>query len=89
MNHAGMRYSLVSRELIADSIEAVMYAHAYDGLIGFAGCDKTLSASCSRCAHQSPIGVHVRRAALPVGGAAATSASSDVYEGVGACIRAS
>jgi len=42
MNHAEMRYSLVSRELIADSIEAVMYAHAYDGLIGFAGCDKTL-----------------------------------------------
>ena len=42
MNHRGMRMSLVSRELIADSIEAVMAAHAYDALVGFAGCDKTL-----------------------------------------------
>ena len=42
MNHRGMRMSLVSRELIADSIEAVMKAHAYDALVGFAGCDKTL-----------------------------------------------
>ncbi len=42
MNHKGMRMSLVSRELVADSIEAVMVAHAYDGFVGFAGCDKTL-----------------------------------------------
>jgi dihydroxy-acid dehydratase len=42
MNHKGMRMSLVSRELIADSIEAVVRAHCYDGLVGFAGCDKTL-----------------------------------------------
>jgi dihydroxy-acid dehydratase len=42
MNHKGMRLSLVSRELIADSIEAVMRGHAYDALVGFAGCDKTL-----------------------------------------------
>ena len=42
MNHRGMRFSLVSRELIADSIEAVMRAHCYDALVGFAGCDKTL-----------------------------------------------
>src|SRR3970282_964908 len=41
MNHAGMRYSLVSRELIADSVEAVARGHAYDAVIGFAGCDKT------------------------------------------------
>ena len=33
---------LVSRELIADSIEAVVRGHAYDALVGFAGCDKTL-----------------------------------------------
>src|SRR5207244_3596122 len=44
MNHKGMRLSLISREIIADSIEAVMRAHAYDGLVGFAGCDKTLPA---------------------------------------------
>jgi dihydroxy-acid dehydratase len=42
MNHGGMRYSLVSRELIADGVEAVARGHAYDGLVTFAGCDKTL-----------------------------------------------
>jgi dihydroxy-acid dehydratase len=42
MNHAGMKCSLVSREVIADSIELVVRAHAYDGLIGFGGCDKNL-----------------------------------------------
>ena len=42
MNHAGMRYSLVSREIIADGVEAVARGHAYDGLVCFAGCDKTL-----------------------------------------------
>src|SRR5687767_879875 len=42
MNHAGMRYSLVSRELIADGVEAVARGHAYDALVTFAGCDKTL-----------------------------------------------
>ena len=38
----GMRYSLVSRELIADSVEAVTAAHYYDGLITIAGCDKNM-----------------------------------------------
>jgi dihydroxy-acid dehydratase len=42
MNHEGMKFSLVSRELIADSIEAVVQGHAYDALVGFGGCDKTL-----------------------------------------------
>ncbi len=42
MNHAGMKFSLVSRELIADSVETVVRAHVYDGLVCFAGCDKTL-----------------------------------------------
>ena len=42
MNHDGMRFSLPSRELIADSIEIAVRAHGYDGLVGFAGCDKTL-----------------------------------------------
>ena len=42
MNHGGMRYSLVSREIIADGVEAVVRGHAYDGLVCFAGCDKTL-----------------------------------------------
>ncbi len=38
----GMRYSLVSRELIADSIEAFCSAHFYDGLVALAGCDKNM-----------------------------------------------
>src|SRR5579863_3422505 len=42
MNHEGMKFSLFSRELIADSIEAVVHGLAYDGLVGFGGCDKTL-----------------------------------------------
>src|ERR1700739_813294 len=42
MNHEGMKFSLLSRELIANSIEAVVHGLAYDALIGFGGCDKTL-----------------------------------------------
>lgn len=42
MNHDGMRMSLLSRELVADSIELAVRGHAYDALVGFAGCDKTL-----------------------------------------------
>jgi len=44
MNHLGMRMSLISREWIADSVEIAIRAHGYDGMIGFAGCDKTLPA---------------------------------------------
>jgi dihydroxy-acid dehydratase len=40
MNHQGMKFSLISRELIADSIETVVRAHCYDGLVGFAGLIK-------------------------------------------------
>jgi dihydroxy-acid dehydratase len=42
MGHEGMRASLVSREIIADSIECVMHAERLDGLVTFAGCDKSL-----------------------------------------------
>jgi len=41
MGHAGMKSSLPSREVIADSIELTMRGHAYDALIGVAGCDKS------------------------------------------------
>ncbi len=44
MNHQGMKCSLVSREVIADSIELVVRGHAYDALVGYAGCDKNLPA---------------------------------------------
>ena len=42
MGHQGMKSSLVSREVIADSVERSVRGHCYDGLIGFAGCDKSL-----------------------------------------------
>lgn len=42
MGSEGMRYSLVSRELIADMVEAQFNAHAFDGLVGIGGCDKTI-----------------------------------------------
>jgi dihydroxy-acid dehydratase len=42
MGHEGMRGSLVSRELIADSVECVMHSERFDGLVSFAGCDKSL-----------------------------------------------
>ena len=42
MGHEGMRASLVSREVIADSVETVMHAERLDGLVCFAGCDKSL-----------------------------------------------
>jgi dihydroxy-acid dehydratase len=41
MGHAGMKASLPSREVIADSVELTMRGHAYDALIGIAGCDKS------------------------------------------------
>ncbi len=45
MGHEGMRASLVSREVIADSIELMMHAHGYDALAAVAGCDKTIPGS--------------------------------------------
>src|SRR5215211_2813242 len=42
MGHEGMKASLVSREVIADSIELMVRAHCYDALVGLAGCDKSL-----------------------------------------------
>ena len=44
MGHAGMKSSLVSREVIADSVELTMRGHCYDALVGIAGCDKSLPA---------------------------------------------
>jgi dihydroxy-acid dehydratase len=42
MGHQGMKASLVSREVIADSVELTMRGHCYDAIVGFAGCDKSL-----------------------------------------------
>jgi dihydroxy-acid dehydratase len=42
MGHEGMKASLMTREIIVDSVELVMHAHGYDALVGLAGCDKSL-----------------------------------------------
>ena len=85
MNHEGMKFSLVSREVIADSIEAVVQGHAYDGLVAFGGCDKTLPGAMMgmvRC--NVPAVFLYGGSALPgrFGGRDVTVLDS--YEGVGA-----
>src|SRR4029453_673979 len=50
MGHEGMRASLVSREVIADSVELVMHAERLDGLVAIAGCDKSLPGMLMACA---------------------------------------
>jgi dihydroxy-acid dehydratase len=85
MNHLGMRFSLISRELIADSIEAVMRGHAYDALVGFAGCDKTLPGvmmGMIRC--NAPSVFVYGGSALPGRWRGKDVTALDSYEGVGA-----
>src|SRR4051812_39903355 len=85
MNHGGMRYSLVSREIIADGVEAVVRGHAYDALIGFAGCDKTLPGMMMAMVRLNVPSVFVYGgAALPGRWRGRDVTVLDTYEGVGA-----
>jgi len=85
MNHQGMKFSLISRELIADSIEAVMRAHCYDALVGFAGCDKTLPGVMMGLVRVNVPGVFVYGgSALPGHWRGREVSVLDSYEGVGA-----
>jgi dihydroxy-acid dehydratase len=85
MNHGGMRYSLVSREIIADGVEAVMRGHAYDALVGFAGCDKTLPGMMMAMVRVNVPSVFVYGgAALPGTWRGRDVTVLDTYEGVGA-----
>ena len=87
MNHAGMRYSLVSRELIADSVEAVARGHAYDALVAFAGCDKTLPGMMMALVRVNLPGVFVYGgAALPGRWQGRDVTVLDTYEAVGAVL---
>ena len=62
MGHEGMRGSLVSREIIADSVECVMHAERFDALVTFAGCDKSLPGMLMAAARdQLAVGVPLRR----------------------------
>ncbi len=85
MNHRGMRMSLVSREIIADSIEAVVRGHAYDGLVGFAGCDKTLPGIMMAMVRLNvPAVFQYGGSALPGRWRGRDVTVLDAYEGVGA-----
>ena len=90
MNHGGMRYSLVSRELIADGVEAVARGHAYDALVTFAGCDKTLPGMMMAMARLDLPSVFVYGgAALPGRWQGRDVTVLDTYEGVGAVLAGS
>lgn len=87
MNHAGMRYSLLSRELIADGVEAVVRGHAYDALVAFAGCDKTLPGMMMAMARLNLPSVFLYGgAALPGTWRGRDVTILDTYEGVGALL---
>lgn len=85
MNHEGMKFSLVSREIIADSIEAVIHGHAYDGLVGYGGCDKTLPGVLMGMVRCNVPSVFVYGgSALPGRFQGRDVSVLDTYEGVGA-----
>jgi dihydroxy-acid dehydratase len=85
MGHAGMRYSLVSREIIADGVEAVARGHAYDALVTFAGCDKTLPGMMMAMTRLNLPSVFVYGgAALPGSWHGRDVTVLDTYEAVGA-----
>lgn len=85
MGHEGMKSSLVSREVIADSIELMVRAHQYDGLVGIAGCDKSLPGTMMAMARLNLPSVFVYGGTIMPGfydGKQLTV--QDVYEAVGA-----
>ncbi|TMH86488.1 MAG: dihydroxy-acid dehydratase [Betaproteobacteria bacterium] len=87
MNHSGMRYSLVSREIIADGVEAVARGHAYDALVTFAGCDKTLPGMMMAMVRLNLPSVFVYGgAALPGKWQGRDVTVLDTYEAVGAVL---
>jgi len=86
MGHEGMRASLVSREVIADSVETVMHAERFDGLVTFAGCDKSLPGMLMATARLNLPSVFVYGGSILPGqrnGVALDVVS--VFEAVGAC----
>lgn len=85
MGHEGMKASLVSREIIADSIEVMVRAHQYDGIVGISGCDKSLPGTLMGMARLNLPAVFVYGGTIMPGlwnGKQVTV--QDVYEAVGA-----
>jgi dihydroxy-acid dehydratase len=85
MGHEGMKASLVSREVIADSIELMMHAHRYDALVGLAGCDKSLPGTLMAMARLNLPSVFVYGGSIRPGQFQGRDVTvQDVYEAVGA-----
>jgi len=85
MGHEGMKASLVSREVIADSVELVMHAERLDGLVAIAGCDKSLPGMLMACARLDlPAAFIYGGTILPGHFRGREVTVQDCYEGVGA-----
>ncbi|MCH8993495.1 MAG: dihydroxy-acid dehydratase [Chloroflexi bacterium] len=85
MGHEGMKASLVSREIIADSVEVMMLAHAYDGLAAIAGCDKSLPGMMMAMARVNLPAVFLYGGSILPGSYQGHDVTvQDVFEGVGA-----
>jgi dihydroxy-acid dehydratase len=86
MGHEGMRASLVSREVIADSVETVMHAERLDGSVTFAGCDKSLPGMLMAAARLDLANVFVYAGSILPGRVKDRDVTiQDAFEGVGAC----
>jgi dihydroxy-acid dehydratase len=86
MGHEGMHASLVSREVITDSVETVMHAERFDGFVGLAGCDKSIPAMLMAAARLDLPSVFVYNGSILPGhhqGVALDVVS--VFEAIGAC----
>ena len=86
MGHEGMRASLVSREVIADSVETVIHAERMDGSVTFAGCDKSLPGMLMAAARLDLASVFVYAGSILPGRVGDKDVTiQDAFEGVGAC----
>src|SRR4051794_22683084 len=93
MGHEGMHFSLVSREIIADSVETVMMAERLDGSVLLAGCDKSLPGMLMAAARLDLASVFLYAGSIMPGTARLSDGSErqvtiiDAFEAVGACAR--
>jgi dihydroxy-acid dehydratase len=88
MGHEGMRASLVSREVIADSVELMMHAERFDGLVGIAGCDKSEPGMLMAMARLNLPAVYLYGGTILPGTHAGRDITiQDVFEAVGAHAR--
>ncbi|WP_328326553.1 dihydroxy-acid dehydratase [Kribbella sp. NBC_00382] len=88
MGHVGMHYSLVSREIIADSVETVMEAERLDGSVLLAGCDKSLPGMLMAAARLDLASVFLYAGSIMPGKLGDKDVTIiDAFEAVGACVR--